>query len=108
MDTFDDPIFRGCTRPAMLARVPMLPFLTVTGAFLLLAVWTCYLISAYVALFLVLAYAPLLVTMREMTRKDDQRLHQLMLQLRMRWHQYFARRQWGACTYSPLRYKRRS
>lgn len=108
MDTFDDPIFRGCTRPAMLARVPMLPFLLVTGTFLLLAIWTLYLVSGYLALFIVLGYVPLLIAMREATKKDDQRLRQLMLQLRMRWRQYLTRRLWGAYTYSPLRYKRRS
>lgn len=108
MDTFDDPIFRGGTRPAMLARVPMLPFLLVTGAFLLLAVWTFYLLSGYLALFIALAYIPLLVTMREVTRKDDQRLHQLALRVRMRWRQCVSRLGWGAYTYSPLRYKRRS
>lgn len=108
MDAFDDPIFRGCTRPAMLARVPMLPFILVTGAFMLLAVWTSYLVNNYLALFIALAYAPVLVTMRNVTKKDDQRLRQLALQVRMRWRQYLTRRQWGAYTYSPLRYKRRS
>jgi type IV secretion system protein VirB3 len=108
MDSFDDPIFRGCTRPAMLARVPMLPFLLVTGIFLLLAIWTFYLVSGYIALFIALAYAPVLVTMRAVTKKDDQRLRQLVMQARMRWNQYYIRRVWGAYTYSPLRYKRRS
>jgi len=108
MDAFDDPIFRGCTRPAMLARVPMLPFLLVTGGFVLLAVWSGYLFSGYLALFIALAYVPVLVAMRAATKKDDQRLRQLMLQLRMRWQQRDARRFWGAYSYSPLRYKRRS
>jgi type IV secretion system protein VirB3 len=108
MDDFDEPIFRGCTRPAMLARVPLVPFLLLTGAFILLGVWTFYLVSGYVTLFLVLAYVPILITMRETTRKDDQRLRQLMLQMRMRWRQIGVRRHWGAYTYSPLRYKRRS
>lgn len=108
MDTFADPIFRGCTRPAMLARVPMLPFLLVTGGFLLLAVWTFYLVSGYLALFVALVYAPVLVAMRALTKKDDQRLRQLMMQARMRWNQYHLRRAWGAYSYSPMRYKRRS
>lgn len=108
MDDFDEPIFRGCTRPAMLARVPLVPFLLLTGAFILLGVWMFYLVSGYVTLFLILAYVPILVTMRETTKKDDQRLRQLMLQMRMRWRQLGARRRWGAYTYAPLRYKRRS
>jgi type IV secretion system protein VirB3 len=108
MDGFDEPIFRGCTRPAMLAHVPMLPFLLLSGVFILLGVWMFYLVSGYVTLFLMLGYVPILVTMRETTKKDDQRLRQLMLRLRMRWRQAGTRRRWGAHTFSPLRHKRRS
>jgi type IV secretion system protein VirB3 len=92
----------------MLARVPLVPFLLLTGAFILLGVWMFYLVSGYVTLFLILAYAPILITMRETTKKDDQRLRQLMLQVCMRWRQVGTRRRWGAYTYAPLRYKRRS
>jgi type IV secretion system protein VirB3 len=106
-DSYRDPIFRGCTRPAMFSGVPMLPFLLVTGGFLLLAVWTFYLISGYVALFLCMAYIPILVTMREVTKRDDQRLRQLLMRLRMRYRHQVSRRLWGAISFSPLRYKRR-
>lgn len=107
MDSFDDPIFRGCTRPAMLLRVPLLPFLLVTGTFLLSIVWSSYLVSGYLALFLAMLYFPILVAMRHVTRKDDQRLHQLLMQARLRIPQLLTRRVWGAYSYAPLRYKRR-
>lgn len=107
MSGFRDPIFRGCTRPATFAGVPLLPFLLVSGGFVLLSGWTLYLASAYVALFLVMAYIPILVTMREVTKKDDQRLRQLLMRARMRVRQRAGLRGWGAVSYSPLRYKRR-
>ena len=108
MDSFDDPIFRGCTRPAMLLRVPIQPFLLVTGAFLVSAVWSGYLVSRYMAFFLALLYVPVLLGMRQATRKDDQRLRQLLMQARLRLPQMLTRRRWQAYSFAPLRYKRRS
>ena len=91
----------------MFAGVPMLPFLLVSGAFLMLSIWSFYLISGYFSLFLCMAYAAVLIAMREVTKKDDQRLRQLMLRLKMRHRQQAARKAWGAVSYSPLRYKKR-
>lgn len=91
----------------MFAGVPMLPFLLITGAFMILAVWTFYLVSGYVSLFLAMAYIPLFVTMRSVTKKDDQRLRQLMMRARMRVRQRAIHGMWGAISYSPIRYKRR-
>lgn len=108
MDAFRDPIFRGCTRPAMCKGVPWKPLLGVSGAFLLLAVWLFYLVSPYVTLYLAALYLPLVLMMREITRKDDQRLRQMGLRLQMRLRMAAARKRWGACSYSPLRYRRRS
>ncbi|MDQ1829846.1 type IV secretion system protein VirB3 [Massilia scottii] len=107
MSGFRDPIFRGCTRPAMFAGVPMLPFLLITGVFLMLTVWTFYLVSGYVSLFLVMAYFPIFVTMRAVTKKDDQRLRQMLMRARMRVRQQAGRQIWGAISFSPIRYKRR-
>jgi type IV secretion system protein VirB3 len=104
---FRDPIFKGCTRPAMFAGVPMLPFLLVTGTFLILTVWTFYLVSGYLSLFLVTVYIPLCVTMRQVTKKDDQRLHQLLKRTQMRFRQISGRALWGAASYAPIRYKKR-
>ena len=107
MEGFRDPIFKGCTRPAMFAGVPMLPFLLVTGIFLLLAMWCFYLLSAYVSLFLGIIYIPVVVTMKQITKKDDQRLRQMMMRARMRFRQQAGRRLWGAISFSPVRYKKR-
>jgi type IV secretion system protein VirB3 len=91
----------------MFAGVPMVPFLLITGAFLLLAVWTFYLVSPYVSLGLVLIYIPIVVWMRTITKKDDQRLRQMMMRARMRIRQRASRAMWGAISFSPIRYKRR-
>jgi len=104
MDIFQDPFFRGCTRLAMLFGVPLLPMVLVSGGFALAGVWLAYLLSAYWLLLLTLLYLPLLLTMRDITRRDDQRLHQLLLRARMRLRMGAARRRWGAYSYSPCRY----
>lgn len=92
----------------MFAGVPLIPFLIVTGAFLLIAVWTFYLVSAYISLFCAMAYVPVALAMRMVTKKDDQRLRQLVLRLKLRYHHLRGRRNWSATSFSPLRYKRRS
>ena len=48
------------------------------------SVWSFYLVSGYVSLFLVLMAIAAIVTMREITKKDDQRLRQVMMRARMR------------------------
>ena len=107
LNGFRDPIFRGCTRPAMLAGVPMIPLLLVTGLFLLLAMWCFYLVSGYVTLILIVAYIPIVVTMWQITKKDDQRLRQMMLRARMRARHHAGREIWSATSFGPVRFKRR-
>jgi len=91
----------------MLAGVPMVPLLVVSGAFLMVTMWCVYLVSPYVSMFLAMIYAPILVTMRQITKKDDQRLHQMMMRLRMRLRHGPGRDMWGATSFSPLRLKKR-
>lgn len=91
----------------MFMGVPMIPFVLVSGFFLILAVWLFYLISPYVTLLLIFAYIPIVVWMRQITKKDDQRLKQMLMRARMRVRQRAGRALWGAISYSPVRYKRR-
>ncbi|MDI7776577.1 VirB3 family type IV secretion system protein [Asticcacaulis sp. EMRT-3] len=107
MDDFRDPIFKGCTRPAMFLGVPMMPFLMVTGVCLLAGGWLMYLISPVVSLFIGLTYVAIVAVMRQVTRKDDQRLHQLLMRARMRHRHGAARRRWDALSFAPLAYKKR-
>ncbi|WP_151745292.1 type IV secretion system protein VirB3 [Acinetobacter calcoaceticus] len=107
MAGFSDPIFRGCTRPAMMFGVPMLPFLLLTGAVILLAGWSFYLFSPYFCLFLIAVYLPVYFWLRQITKKDDQRLKQVMMRWRMRFRQIGNHRHWGAISYSPIKFKNR-
>jgi type IV secretion system protein VirB3 len=84
MNALRDPVFKGCTRPAMLWGVPLVPVLIVGGGMLIPAIWA-------------LLASP----------HDDQRLKQYALRLRMRLHQP-NRRFWGTHAYTPVRVKRRT
>ena len=105
IDGFRDPIFKGCTRPAMLAGVPTLPLILLCGLTLMAAVWSFYLISGYVSLFVILVTIPILLAMRQVTRKDDQRLRQVLMRARMRLRHTGSRNTWGAISYGPLSFK---
>jgi type IV secretion system protein VirB3 len=98
--------FKGCTRPAMVFGVPLVPLLLVSGVFLMAAMWAFYLLSPYVSLILMLVFVPLITVMRQMTKQDDQRLRQVLLRARMRFR-HANKQLWGAISYSPLRYKKR-
>lgn len=106
MNPLRDPVFKGCTRPAMLWGVPLVPFLMVGGSILIPAIWAL-LASPPVGFGIVLLLIPVFVTMRSVTRHDDQRLAQCALRVRMTLRQR-NRRFWGAHAYVPVRVKRRS
>ncbi|MEX3844298.1 type IV secretion system protein VirB3 [Paraburkholderia sp. BR10882] len=105
MDSFRDSVFKGCTRPAMLWGVPLVPFLMAGGSILIPAIWVL-LASPPVGVGIVLLLIPVFVTMRAVTRHDDQRLTQYVLRVRMGLRQR-NRRFWGAHAYVPVRIKRR-
>ena len=100
------PFFKGCTKPAMFAQVPLIPFLLLTSVFFVSAMWAYVLVSWYLSLFLLMVYFPLYAAMRAMSRKDDQRLRQIMLRARMRIRQG-NHNTWGAIAYNPLRLAKR-
>ena len=91
----------------MLGGVPTIPLILICGLTLLLSVWSFYLVSGYVSLFILFVTIPVVVTMREMTKKDDQRLRQVMMRARMRLRHRASRRTWGAISYGPYKFKRR-
>jgi type IV secretion system protein VirB3 len=106
MNPLKDPVFKGCTRPAMLWGVPLVPFLMVSGGMLIPAIWAL-LASPPLGVAILFLMIPVFVAMRVITRHDDQRLAQYALRLRMmlrqgnRWY-------WGAHAYVPVRLKRRA
>lgn len=106
MKPLKDPVFKGCTRPAMLWGVPLVSALLVGGGMLIPAIWAL-LASPPVGVGILLLMIPVFVAMRVITRNDDQRLAQLALRLRMSLRQR-NRRFWGAHAYVPVRLKRRA
>ena len=106
MNPLKDPIFKGCTRPAMLWGVPLVAFLLVGGGMLIPAIWAL-LASPPLGVAILFLMIPVFVAMRVITRHDDQRLAQYMLRLRMVLRQG-NRRFWGGHAYVPVRLKRRA
>lgn len=100
-------IFKGATRPAMFFGIPLVPFVLASGLVGIVAMWAMYLASGYVALLILAAYLPLVIWMRMITKKDDQRLRLMLLRARLR-SRHAAKPRWGAIAYSPLRLKRRT
>ena len=58
-----DPLFKACTRPAMMAGVPLVPLVLVVGAFLMLGSWT-FLISPTLGLLVIACGIPVVLVMR--------------------------------------------
>jgi type IV secretion system protein VirB3 len=106
MSPLKDPVFKGCTRPAMLWGVPLVPFLMIGGGMLIPAIWAL-LASPPVGVAVLFLIIPVFVTMRAMTRHDDQRLAQCALRVRMKFRQRNCGF-WGAHAYVPVRLKRRT
>lgn len=101
-----DPVFKGCTRPAMLWGVPLVPFLIVGGGMLIPGIWAL-LASPPLGVGLLFLMIPVFITMRVITRRDDQRLAQYALRLRLVVRQR-NRRFWESHAYVPVHLKRRA
>jgi len=102
MDTQDlrDPLFKGCTRPAMVFGVPLVPLAVVSGAVILISVWTTILLA--------LTLFPIVMVMRLIAKSDDQQFRLLGLKFLFRTAHYNHNgRFWKASAYSPLPFKKR-
>jgi type IV secretion system protein VirB3 len=98
-----EAIYKGATRPAMKLGVPLVPLVLLFGGGMLLIVWGGALLSWWLALVVGLALPPLLLWMRWVTARDDQRFRQLFLATRLRLgqpNQAF----WRARSYAPTVY----
>jgi type IV secretion system protein VirB3 len=99
-----EAIFKGATRPAMLLGIPLVPLVSLTGTALLAALWGGMLISMWVAIGALSALIPALAWMRWITERDDQRLHQMFVAVKLG-QQDRNHRFWGARSYSPTLFK---
>lgn len=102
MDDFDprDPLFKGCTRPAMLFGVPLVPLAVVGGVVVLISVWTTILFA--------LTLIPIVITMRIIAKSDDQQFRLLGLKFVFRViNRNRNGRFWKASAYSPIAFTKR-
>ncbi|MEN8506116.1 type IV secretion system protein VirB3 [Paraburkholderia sp. DD10] len=106
MNLLKDPVFKGCTRPAMLWGVPLVSALMVGAGMLIPAIWAL-LASPPLGVAILFLMVLVFVAMRVITRHDDQRLAQYALRLSLMLRQG-NRRFWGAHAYVPVRLKRRA
>lgn len=100
-----DMIYKGCTRPPLLWGVPLLPLIMVLMPGMLVGMvgLAYFLPMSLVAIFVSLTAW---IWMRAVTKKDDQRLLQIFLRLRLRSRQRNTR-YWGCAAYAPIVYFRR-
>lgn len=97
---YRDPLFKGCTRPAMVFGVPLVPLAVVSGVVILLSVWT--------TIFLSLLLFPIILTMRQIAKSDDQQFRLLGLKILFRTINYnHNARFWKASAYSPIAFSKR-
>lgn len=100
-----EPLFKACTRPAMLASVPVKPLLVASGTILLASLWANYLfdVGLWGLLLLPINYG----VMRYITHRDDGMFGLLWLRILCRKHDRTRRVYGGFTVYSPLPFKSR-
>ena len=81
-----EAIYKGATRPAMKLGIPLVPLVVLFGGGMLLIMWGGTLLSWWIALAVVVAFLPALAWMRFVTSKDDQRLQQMFVAMKLRFH----------------------
>lgn len=96
-----DPLFKGCTRPAIVFGVPLVPLGIVVGVVILLSVW--------IKFFLSFSLIPIILGMRMIAKTDDQQFRLLGLKLWCRFIPNYNKNKqfWQASAYSPLVFKKR-
>ena len=99
-----EAIYKGATRPAMKFGIPLVPLVVGLGTSMLLVMWGGVLASWWLALGVVLGTVPALAWMRFVTVKDDQRLRQMFVALRLRMRDHNHRFWRGRC-YAPTLYR---
>lgn len=93
-----DPLFKGCTRPAMALGVPLTPLAVVGGVIVLVSLW----FTIFMLLLLPLA----ILFMRWVVQSDDQQFRLLGLKMLFRLANANGSF-WKSSVYSPYRFKKR-
>ena len=98
--TMRERIFKGSTRPAMVAGVPIMVFVPVAILGAIATLWSAVLASIWLGLGLGAGAALVLLALNLLSRRDDQRLLQALLATRLRLRSR-NRRLWHARSYAP-------
>jgi len=77
-------IYKGATRPAMIWGIPLPAFIVLISAAFLLCVWGIHIVGLWIVPSVAVPLVPLALWARLATRRDDQRLHQVLLRARLR------------------------
>jgi type IV secretory pathway VirB3-like protein len=96
-----DPVFKGCTRPPMLAGVPLMPFIVTVALSFIPAMWILP-FSPVAGVAWMGSLIPVVVVMRQISRSDDQRLAQMLARLTLHLRQRNAG-SWRAHSYAATR-----
>jgi type IV secretion system protein VirB3 len=73
-----DQIFKGATRPPMKLGIPLFPMMATLIPGAICATWGFFIFGPWVGTIIIIVLIMVLVYMREVTKKDDQRLLQAM------------------------------
>ena len=92
-----NPLFRGCTRPAMFLGVPYIPFFMGAGS--------CLLMSMYFNLLFLLLIPPVIFVMRQMARRDEMIFRLLGLRFQFRTKVRILKQNDGMWTFTPNIYR---
>jgi type IV secretion system protein VirB3 len=98
-------IFKGATRPALKFGVPVVPLVLIVVGALIGALWGTFFFGVGAAFPILAGAGGLLVWMRSMTRKDDQRLNQFFLKTRLLILARGNRDFWQCRSYSPYSHR---
>ena len=99
-----EAIYKGATRPAMKLGVPLVPLVVLFGGGMLLIMWIGPLLTWWIVPAVLAAIGPALAWMRFVTRRDDQRLRQMVVAVKL-WRNDRNRCFWHARSYAPYLYR---
>jgi len=100
-------VYKGATRPAMKWGVPLMALVGIFMPCIVIAGWGAGLVSIWIAPAMAAVLVPLYAWMRYVTYRDDQRLLQMILRMKL----LIAnpnRRLWKARSYTPHLMRKRS
>jgi type IV secretion system protein VirB3 len=100
-----ETVFKGATRPPMKFGVPLTPLIVLLLPGSVLGMWLSTMVSWRFAPVIFGAVIAIYVWMRLITNKDDQRLTQMVMKLKLAMRNPNRRIRKGVRSYAPTNYK---